>query len=168
MGSKCEKRKIVKNSKYPQFWVISCRFAIFFGSFRLVLARFGSFRVLVSTAHQFIKLKSFICLRYYLFTNLKIGQNRTFLGRPTNQKFWLHLSDILRGLCGPYGLLNVWCFILVLPRFFKKDFIIKDFVRYAWVSLCKGPTKVEGAVFYSLNLQIRSSIQIENIQLANI
>ena len=41
LGSKSEKRKLVENSRFPQF--------LYFGSFRLFAARFGSVRVLLST-----------------------------------------------------------------------------------------------------------------------
>ena len=57
-GSKFEKQKLEKNSRFTQFWnfgsirVVSEFFKCCsdgFGSFRLVSGRFGSFRVLVST-----------------------------------------------------------------------------------------------------------------------
>ena len=48
LESKFEKRKLVQNSRFPQFWNVGL-FRNCFWSFRLVSGGFGWFRVLVST-----------------------------------------------------------------------------------------------------------------------
>ena len=50
LGSKFEKRKLVETSRFPQF--------LYFGSFQLFAARFGSVRVLLSTILKGIEFLS--------------------------------------------------------------------------------------------------------------
>ena len=112
-----EKQKFFYGNSFPN------SSTIFLKTLKSLLFKFS----VLPIARQFITLNTFICLTYHLSTNLKF--DRSFTRRPTNQRFWFHLSDIPRVLMVIQTKLCA-LFKLILLSFFRKDFTTEDFVGY--------------------------------------